>query len=322
MSYAEQFYNLKQNNVLNYADNLAMLGEDSYVYGNDNLMMGLLESHIAKQNSVAALYMYMYCQENFLNVQDYFDLGDHITFYHKDLKVFFDMELYAFTNDGKAYFTSYRCGLPLSLSSAGKDYAKIASMPDYEINAYLNGNANWFAGWNYSSIDKTINDPANNPGQAVWLTMRKRPGFLSGIDSHMKRLLGGLDGSKNPFYAMSIYDYQTPYFNGQKNPLYQTYTKVGNTTRKIAEDLNNNMAYPNGSMQNLPNQKYYWSALISLASQVDGADPKFRASLSSDAKALTLNKDGLITAGEVKNNNLTNVPNLNSIALINFKMCM
>lgn len=322
MSYAEHIFNLKQNNVLNYADNLAMLGEDSYVYTNDSLMMALLESHIAKQNSMAALYMYMYCQENGLNVQDYFDLGDKIAFYHSDWQTFFEMELYAFTNDGHAYFTSYKCGLPLALSSAGGDYDKVAAYADYEINAYLNGKANWFAGWNYSEIDKTIDNPMTNPGQDVWLYMRKRPGFLSGISQHMKRLLRGLEDSKNPFYAMSYYDYQGSYFQGQKKPLWDTYTTVGNATRKIANELNANMAYNNGSMNNLPNNRVYWSALPMVPSAVDGADPKFRGSLSNDAGAVGVNRDGLVSASDVKLYNLNNVPNLNNIALINFRMCM
>ena len=96
MSYAEQLFNLNQSKVLNFADNLAWFGKQSYVYSNPDMMKEVISSHVALQNPLTALYAYIWARENGLNASTLFQKGLVIGIYNANVGETYLFKLYQF----------------------------------------------------------------------------------------------------------------------------------------------------------------------------------------------------------------------------------
>lgn len=180
MSYAEQFFNLKETRTLNYADNLAWFGKQSYVYSNESMMLDVIKSSIALENPITALYAYLWARENGYKASDLFRKGLIIGLYNSNIGETYTFKLYKFNVDGSANFISHKCGMCCTVVSAngGEAYKTYLNLEDFDIVRYLNGGKYWFDDW----TNKPAGVGTSTSGAAVfWNVFNKQPGFLSGL---------------------------------------------------------------------------------------------------------------------------------------------
>ena len=207
MSYAEQFFNLKGTRTLNYADNLAWFGKQSYVYSNEGMMLEVISSQVGLQNPITALYAYLWARENGYSASTLFHKGLVIGIYNSNIGETYLFKLYQFNSDGSADFVTWKCGFGAPAVSAydGGNYASFLKLEDYDIVRYLNGEYNWFENW--------INKPSgvNTGNKTFWETYRKLPGFLNGISDDVKSMMKTFKTGQNikicPLSYADINDY-------------------------------------------------------------------------------------------------------------------
>lgn len=211
MSYAEQFFNLKETKILNYADNLAWFGKQSYVYSNEGMMLEVISSQIGLQNPITALYAYLWARENGYSASTLFQKGLVIGIYNSNIGETYLFKLYQFNSDGSADFVTWKCGFgaPTVSANDGGNYASFLKLEDYDIVRYLNGEYNWFENWTNKPSGVNTASPGNT--KTFWETYRKLPGFLNGISddvkSMMKTFKTGQDIKICPLSYADINDY-------------------------------------------------------------------------------------------------------------------
>ena len=186
MSYADQFFGTKQNLVLQYTENLAFFGEDSYVYKNPSLMKEVIANEIALLNPTTAYYAYLWARENGYKAVDYFTKGLVIAIYNSELNATYHFVLVDYNEDGSAKFISREpCLLcAMSTSTTGID---ILNYEDYDMVQYLNGEINWFDRWENKPASIPAVFPTNS--NSLYKKLRTKKGFLSGFDYKLKSLL-------------------------------------------------------------------------------------------------------------------------------------
>ena len=180
MSYAEQFFNLKETRTLNYADNLSWFGKQSYVYSNESMMLDVIKSSIALENPITALYAYLWARENGYKASELFRKGLIIGLYNSNIGETYTFKLYKFNNDGSANFISHKCGMccPMVSANDGGNYKTFLNLEDFDIVRYLNGGNHWFDDW----TNKPAGVGTATAGAAeFWNVFNKQPGFLSGL---------------------------------------------------------------------------------------------------------------------------------------------
>ena len=181
MSYAEQFFNLKGTRTLNYADNLAWFGKQSYVYSNESMMLDVIKSPIALENPITALYAYLWARENGYKASDLFRKGLIIGLYNSNIGETYTFKLYKFNDDGSANFISHKCGLCCTMVSAngGENYKTFLNLEDFDIVRYLNGSNYWFDDW--TNKPAGVGTATTGTAFTFWNVFKKQPGFLSGL---------------------------------------------------------------------------------------------------------------------------------------------
>ena len=180
MSYAEQFFNLKETRTLNYADNLTWFGKQSYVYSNESMMLDVIKSPIALENPITALYAYLWARENGYKASELFRKGLIIGLYNSNIGETYTFKLYKFNDDGTANFISYKCGMccPVVSANAGENYKTYLNLEDFDIVRYLNGGYYWFDEWTNKPAGVGT---ATTGAASFWNVFKKQPGFLSGL---------------------------------------------------------------------------------------------------------------------------------------------
>lgn len=186
MSYAQQFFGNKQNQVLNYADNLAWFGKESYVYSNSDMMLEVIKNPIAMSNPNTALYAYFWARENDYTISELFQVGQIISIYQNDLDRNLNFVLANFNDDGSATFISTEplCAAPLSSAAT---QAQVLKYTDYDFVQYLNGDLNWWYNWKDKPASVT-----SQISQAYYTSiykLKKLNGFLYGLDDEIRNKL-------------------------------------------------------------------------------------------------------------------------------------
>ena len=181
MSYAEQFFNLKETRTLNYADNLAWFGKQSYVYSNESMMLDVIKSPIALENPITALYAYLWARENGYKASELFRKGLIIGLYNSNIGETYTFKLYKFNNDGSANFISHKCGMccPMVSANGGENYKTFLKLEDFDIVRYLNGDNYWFDHWDNKPTG--VGTATTGAAFTFWNVFKKQPGFLSGL---------------------------------------------------------------------------------------------------------------------------------------------
>lgn len=198
MSYAEQYFGVKQNQILQYADNLAFFGKDSYVYKNEKMMLEIINNELALTNTVAAFYCYIWAKENGYVVSDLFKVGLKISIYNQDYETTYDFVLYKFNEDGSADFVNSEVMFASPMSTA-TDGLEILNLENYDIVQFLNGGENWRNDW-----AKTTDIPATvdkNTGNYVLQNYKHLKGFLNGIEEEAKENLKSFKDDKNIYFT-------------------------------------------------------------------------------------------------------------------------
>ena len=181
MSYAEQFFNLKGTRTLNYADNLAWFGKQSYVYSNESMMLEVIKSPIALENPITALYAYLWARENGYKASDLFRKGLIIGLYNSNIGETYTFKLYKFNDDGSANFITHKCGMccPMVSANGGENYKTFLNLEDFDIVRYLNGGNYWFDDW--TNKPAGVGTATTGVAKTFWDFYKNLPGFLSGL---------------------------------------------------------------------------------------------------------------------------------------------
>ena len=184
MSYAEQFFGIKENEAVGYANDLAWFGEDSYVYKSADLMHKVIDSPRALLNPVSNFYVFNWLKNQGEDLSSALEPGFEISLYNSDLGFSIPYVLFRFTQDGNADFMSKRPSI-ISFNgySAGGNSSEILNLEDYSINQYLNsGKHNWFL--DFSSYNGTV-----DPTFTKLNNVKMLPGYLHGILKEIKERL-------------------------------------------------------------------------------------------------------------------------------------
>lgn len=180
MSYAEQFFGVKETEVMAYVNDLAWFGKDSYVYSSSDLMGKIISSARGLQNPVANFYIYLWAKENGESVASLFKPGFKISLYNKDLGYAIPFVLFRAGTDNSQEYADFITEYPAfyGVSSgfeADTSGQNILNFEDYTFNEYLNGTkSDWFeefAAYN-SAIDPTFKRVN---------VLKKLPGFCHGL---------------------------------------------------------------------------------------------------------------------------------------------
>jgi hypothetical protein len=268
-SYAEQFFGVKQNQILQYAENLAFFGVESYVYKNASLMKEVIENEIALLNPTTAYYAYLWAREKGYKAIDKFNAGLVIALYNSDLNMTYHFVLVDFNEDGSGVFINREPVAMLSATSA-TNYLEVLNYEDYELIQYLNGEKNWYKKWETkpSSNTEVITQVING-----YKTLRYIDGFLNGFDYRLKKLLKTFkDGFNFPILPITHADYNN-----------QTFANLGYKTnlRTINEncvDFYTTYVNTSGDVGNIKLGAKYYGCLIeeATADQITNR-PSFRA---------------------------------------------
>ena len=188
MSYAEQIFNNMGVNTLIYANDLAFFGFDSYVYKNPSLMMKVLKSPVALDNSVAAYYAMIWCKENGVIFTTYAKVGQQISFFHGGIGINITLDIADITSN-KLTLVAHDIDFSMRPSLYG-DKVTVTSTTDTtpsESKLYLNWqslqwlNSNAINGKWWSK--KYALDNFNTSTDTDDKTMFNMCGFLYGLDS-------------------------------------------------------------------------------------------------------------------------------------------
>lgn len=256
MSYAEQLFNLNQSKVLNFADNLAWFGKQSYVYSNPDMMKEVISSHVALQNPLTALYAYIWARENGLNASTLFQKGLVIGIYNANVGETYLFKLYQFNSDGSADFITWKCGFasPAVSANDGGNYASFLKLEDYDIVRYLNGGVNWFENW--ESKPSGVSTASAGNTKTFWDTCKKLPGFMTGISDDVQSMMKTFKGGQNIKICPVSYADINQYID--KDLKLENFVKVDSMTVRVMNKL-----VPGLSVGNLtPGKADFWSALL------------------------------------------------------------
>lgn len=181
MSYAEQFFNLKESRALNYADNLAWFGKQSYVYSNESMMLDVIKSPMALKNPITALYAFLWARENGYKASELFRKGLIIGLYNSNVGETYTFKLYKFNDDGSANFIAYNCGLccPVVSANGGENYKTYLNLEDFDVVRYLNGGYYWFDEW--TDKPSGVGTATSGSAKTFWDVYKKLPSFISGL---------------------------------------------------------------------------------------------------------------------------------------------
>ena len=206
MSYAEQFFNLKGTSALNYADNLAWFGKESYVYSNEGMMLDVIKSPIALENPITALYAYLWARENGYKASELFRKGLIIGLYNSNIGETYTFKLYKFNEDGSANFISHKCGMCCTVVSAngGENYKTFLNLEDFDIVRYLNGGNHWYEDW--TNKPAGVGTAATGGASTFWNVFKKQPGFLSGLSYDVVDMMQTFKAGQNIKICPLSYD--------------------------------------------------------------------------------------------------------------------
>lgn len=256
MSYAEQFFNLKETRTLNYADNLAWFGKESYAYKNESMMMDVIKSPIALQNPVVALYAYLWARENGYNASDLFKKGLVIGIYNKNIGETYTFKLYKFNADGSANFLTVGCGICCTVVSAndGGNYPSFLNLEDFDIVRYLNGEHNWFESW--TNKPTGVGSATSGFAKNFWDVYKKLPGFFSGISDDITSMMKTFKTGQNIKICPLCYaDFDDDL---KTNVGIGAIAKVDRLTYRVFQKY-----FPGASLNNFkPGHPDYWSSLL------------------------------------------------------------
>ena len=279
MSYAEQLFGTKQNLVLQYAENLAIFGEESYVYKNASLMKKVIANEVALLNPTTAYYCYLWARENGYAAIDYFNVGLVIALYNEELNMTYHFVLVDFNEDGSGLFISESPCMMIH-SSTATDGSEVLNYENYEIVQYLNGEKNWYAKWKDKPVSNTevISVTANN----AFRVLRIKNGFLSGFDYKLKSLLKTFKAGYNFPILPVTYDDIVNY-SVNKSILDKTKIK---TLNKNCVDMYEKYANPAGSTSVRIGYVYYACIIEEVTTEQIATYPKFRAGWTSGGGTL------------------------------------
>lgn len=189
MSYAEQFFNLKGTRTLNYADNLAWFGKQSYVYSNESMMLDVIKSSTALKNPITALYAYLWGRENGYKASELFRKGLIIGLYNSNIGETYTFKLYKFNDDGSANFITHKCGIccPMVSANGGENYKTFLNLEDFDIVRYLNGGNYWFDDW--TNKPAGVGTATTGVAKTFWDFYKNLPGFLSGLSDDVVNMM-------------------------------------------------------------------------------------------------------------------------------------
>lgn len=282
MSYAEQFFGTKQNLVLQYAENLAFFGEESYVYKNANLMKEVIANEVALTNPTTAYYAYLWARENGLAAIDYFNAGLVIAIYNSELNMTFHFVLVDFNDDGSGLFINQEVSLMFHNSTATNGL-EVLNYEHYESIQYLNGENNWYSKWTDKPASNTevINVSANN----AFRILRTKKGFLSGLDNKLKNLLKTFkEGYNFPILPISYDDF---YKYTVTKPLLSSANLK--TLSKNCVDMYETYSNQSGSSSIKIGILFYGCLLEEVTADQITTQPRYRAGWSSGGTVQPLN---------------------------------
>lgn len=177
MSYAEQFFGVRENEAISFADNLAFYGVDSYVYDSYDMMERILNSQRAKMNHAAAFYIVKKLRDDAINLSGVLPLGFEISVFNSDLNLNFIFKLLRFNQDGSADFITKCPAVAGMLGNyeSGTNSANLLNFEDYGMNQYLNSKEeDWF--FDFNTYNSTVDTTYNN-----LIALRSIPGWLHGF---------------------------------------------------------------------------------------------------------------------------------------------
>ena len=301
MSYAEQFFNTKQNLILQYANDLAFFGKQSYCYRNKDIMLQIIKNDIAMQNVIASTYCYMWARENGYNAIDLFKTDTKISVYNSDLDMTFEFFLGDFCKDGSAIFYNTTPSLFMQHSTATNG-EEILNYCDYDIVQYLNGGINWFYSW--ENKPSTIQNKLNVNTMQPYEMLRKYKGFILGLDTDITKLLKPIEDG---FYILPA-----TYEDFQKTaviPYKPILTKTSDNTYECCCKFSTETIKPGDNVK--PNQHWYGCLIEKVTQEQIKSKPNMRAGF---------NFGNLGTLQEIQNGTFTGACSIFSSTLINLKL--
>lgn len=208
MSYAEQIFNQMGVNALIYANDLAFFGFDSYVYKNYDLMMKVIKSPVALDNSVVAYYAMIWCKENRINFTNYAEVGQTISFYHNGLGLNITLDiadkknniLTLVSHDIDFSMRPSICGDKLTVdSSTDTTPAETKLYANWQSLQWLNSKEKYGNWWS----KKYSNDNFDASSDSNDRTMLGMCGFLYGMDDKFYNSIKNVDNKKVHYLKFS-----------------------------------------------------------------------------------------------------------------------
>jgi hypothetical protein len=185
MSYAEEYFGVREMEALTLADNLAWFGVDSYVYKSQDLMNKVIDSTQTRLNPIVNLYIYLYSRDNGLDVDANCPLFTQIGVYNKDFGETFNFSRIQKLSDGSSLFVMssplFFCG---HFDSTGETYpaTDVLQYSDYTLTRWANSdNVNLVQEWSDMPASQK-----NSPKPYVQNALKNIPGFLHGITGEVK----------------------------------------------------------------------------------------------------------------------------------------
>lgn len=190
MSYAEEFFGVREMEALTLADNLAWFGTDSYVYKSQDLMNKVIDSTQARLNPIVNLYIYLYTRDNELNANATLPIGSEIAIYNSDFNESFNFRRISSESDGSSVFVMSNSLFfikPLDFSSA--------NIPN-DITTYSQYLwCRWCNSDDINNVAVWTNKPESMSNTSLDTTtvLKSMPGFLHGIESDVKEKLKDIE---------------------------------------------------------------------------------------------------------------------------------
>jgi hypothetical protein len=191
MSYAEEFFGVREMEALTLADNLAWFGKDSYVYKSSDLMNKVLNSVQAMTNPISALYCYLWLREKGLDTSTYFPAFSKIAVYNKDFGEQFEFYKILDLSNGSSLFAMaeslFTCAQFESIIDANILYTDMLNYDNYPFCRWMNSDdTNLVKNWpGRTNLKMYANDRRTN----LYEILAETPGFIHGLDSEVKESL-------------------------------------------------------------------------------------------------------------------------------------
>lgn len=188
MSYAEQLFSQMGVNTLIYANDLAFFGFDSYVYKNPQLMMSILKSPVALDNSVCAFYVMVWCKENGIVFTNYAKVGQQISFHHAGIGLNITLDI-ADIQNSKLTLVAHDIDFSMRPSLYGDKVTVTSTTDTVPAESKLYSNWQSLQWLNSTAINgkwwskKYTLDNFNTSTDVDDKTMFNMCGFLYGLDS-------------------------------------------------------------------------------------------------------------------------------------------